>query len=109
MKVIYFFSFKDDIFMHIAGTMDRGKLAMLRCEEAAHLQLVKAERIAYAKRMREAVVSNGDDVLSIAMDGADQGVYGIPYFAQVCEALPLSIGLKFNSRPPLIPPPFLPH
>lgn len=66
-----------------AGTMDRGKLGMLRKDEAAHLQLVKAERIAYAKRMREAVASNGDDVLSIAMDGADQGVYGIPYFAQV--------------------------
>ena len=63
-------------------TSDRTKLAVLRKQEESHLMLVKRERICYAKRIREAT-SSGNEILSIAMDGADQGTYGLPYFCQV--------------------------
>ena len=64
------------------NTCDRATLARLRKQERAHLLLVKAERIAYAHRVREAKVDT-DDCMSVALDGADQGVYGLPYFCQV--------------------------
>ena len=46
------------------------------------VQLIKEERLAYARRMREARDA-GDEYLSIALDGADQGIYGLPYYSQV--------------------------
>ena len=64
------------------ATNDRTTLANLRRQERAHLILVKMERVAYATRIREAT-SESDDVLSFALDGADQGLYGLPYFCQV--------------------------
>ena len=63
-------------------TNDRTRLSRLLDEERDHLKLVKAERQAYARRMREAIDSDGQ-VLSIALDGADQGAYGLPYYSQV--------------------------
>ena len=66
------------------SAVDRQKLQTLRNQEKAHLDVVKRERFAYAKRVREAI-NNGDDVLSIALDGADQGAYGLPYFSQATK------------------------
>ena len=63
-------------------TTDRRALALLRHQEKCHLHLVKQERIAYAKRIRQAT-NSGDDFLSLAVDGADQGAYGLPFFCQV--------------------------
>lgn len=63
-------------------TTDRNTLLQLLVEERNHLKFIKAERIEYAKRIVEAKQRMGD-VLSIAADGADQGLYGLPYYCQV--------------------------
>lgn len=72
-------------------TSDRQSLLRIAREEKDHLNVVKGERTAYACRVREAHAS-GEDILSIAMDGADQGAYGLPYFCQVssCNTLTCS-------------------
>ena len=67
-------------------TVDQAKLAVLREEEKTHISLVKNERICYEKRRREAL-SPDANVLSIALDGADQGAYGLPYYCQVHSSL----------------------
>ena len=46
-----------------------------------HDRLVKAERLAYEMRKREAA-EKPNDILSLALDGGDQGAYGTPYFHQ---------------------------
>lgn len=63
------------------GTNDRQKLLEISVREKKHLALIRAERVAYSLRMQEA---KGDtkSVLSVALDGADQGAYGLPYFSQ---------------------------
>ena len=64
------------------ATADRNTMKLLLCEEQIHLNLVRAERLAYGKRIAEA--THGDsDVGSMAADGADQGAYGLPYYCQV--------------------------
>ena len=64
------------------ATADRNTMKQLLCEEQVHLNLVRAERLAYGKRIAEA--THGDsDVGSMAADGADQGAYGLPYYCQV--------------------------
>lgn len=70
------------------GTNDRDTLLALSRQEKEHLQLIKAERVWYAKRMVEAKNEAQRDpsnasVLSVAMDGADQGAYGLPFYSQV--------------------------
>jgi hypothetical protein len=56
----------------------------LRAEFADHLQLVKREREYYHSKRREAV-EHPDRVLSLILDGADQGSYGLPYFPEITK------------------------
>lgn len=63
-------------------TSDRESLLRIARLEKDHIKVVKGERSAYALRVRDAH-ARGEDILSIAMDGADQGAYGLPYFCQV--------------------------
>ena len=76
-------------------TTDRQTLLRIAREEKDHIKVVKGERTAYACRVREAHAA-GENILSIAMDGADQGAYGLPYFCQVRRSPLWFLACKFS-------------
>ena len=56
-----------------------------QAELLKHDRLTRAERLAYEMRKREAA-EKPNDILSLALDGGDQGAYGTPYFHQKTKA-----------------------
>ena len=63
------------------STNDRQTLKELRMREKRHLDFVKAERQYYAARVAEAR-ADVMAALSLALDGADQGAHGVPFYCQ---------------------------
>ena len=76
----------------------------IKTELHRHVLFVRRERDSYYQRRRESV-DNPEQVLSIIIDGADQQVYGLPYYYQrthgtdKCHKIPLHLmGVLVHGR-----------
>jgi hypothetical protein len=86
------------------NTKDPKKKKLLKAKLREHVVFVRRERASYYQRRREAI-EHPEDVLSIIIDGADQQVYGLPYYYQrthgtdKCFKIPLHLmGVLVHGR-----------
>jgi hypothetical protein len=72
----------------MANTKDPKLLDRLRAKQKSHLELVRAERVAYYARRSDATC------LSMIMDGSSQAEWNLPHFAEASKESAASVKIK---------------